>query len=986
MIPDTWIQGVHYSKTEVNRFAKDEIVVVSRSNGSKTFGQIDKCTSETVDVLVSAQDGENGPQYQRGGAIKNCGKIADDVNRIVMLRNVGSTEFTEACADVVNKAVMIAGRNGEQELPVLHVAIALLTDKSGFVTQIIKGAGGNHERLLATLQQHLQARGASGQPRNPAEKMMADASLRSAITQALHQAQGKGDSLVTIDQLLLAVAGDREIGPIFGSLGCTVDKIEASVFASRNLNLQFGSTSENYVMPENLNQYAVDLVQKAMDGKLDPVIGRDEEISRVIRVLSRRNKNNPALIGEPGVGKTAIVEGLAQRIVNGDVPSVLRGTRIMNLDMGALIAGAKYQGQFEERLKDVLKEIAEADGRLILFIDEIHLVLGAGRSSDGGMDAANLLKPPLARGELRCIGTTTLGEYRKYIEKDAAFERRFQQVYVGESSVLDTISVLRGIKAKYEMHHKIRITDGALISAAELSNRYITGRFLPDKAIDLMDEACANVRCQLDSQPEIIDQLERKRLRLEVEEAMLRQETDEESRQRLVDVSAQLAQCKEEMAGLKLKLVAQKSRVNQLAKLKQEIEDCTQQIAYLEQAGQNSPSHNGGNDGIDRIVQLKYQHLPRLQASYDAMSKQNENDDQSLFVEMVGPEQIAEVVSRWTGIPVNRLTQSEKEKILQLADRLHDQVIGQDAPITAVANAVLRTRAGMGNESRPTGCFMFLGPSGVGKTETARALARELFNDEKMLVRIDMSEFLEAHSVYRLIGAPPGYVGYDQGGQLTEAVRRRPYTVILCDEVEKAHPQVWNILLQVMDDGRLTDGQGRVVNFKNSVIILTSNVGAEILLNGMQDGTLTKESNKAALQMVKQTFPPEFLNRIDEVAMFEPLTMDKMARILRIQVARYTASFEAKKIDVKLDDSACSAIVRSSYNPAMGARPLKRVLERVVMTTISKLILGGKLEQQSTLLISAGARGLVYRITNKFGQEYQHEEEQSQYDWSDETV
>ena len=786
-------------------------------------------------------------------------------------------------------------------------------------------------------------------------------------------------SLISVDQLFLALAAEREVGSAFMSCNMSVHAIKEAIEAIRDIQEKFGDDAEGMEMPEALGQYAVDLVQKAIDGKMDPLIGRDEEISRVVRVLSRRTKNNPALIGEPGVGKTAIVEGLAQRIVAGDVPSQLERCRIMSLDMGALIAGAKYQGEFEERLKNVLKEISEADGKIILFIDEIHLVLGAGRSSDGGMDAANLLKPMLARGELRCIGTTTLSEYRKYIEKDAAFERRFQQVIVEEPTIEDTVSILRGIKGKYETHHSVRITDQALVSAAELSSRYITGRFLPDKAIDLIDEACSNVRVQLDSHPQVVDALIRKSRRLELEAAMLETETDKQSRQRLAEVKDAIAQTKEEEKTLRLQLQGQRERVKQIAALKRQILETQKQIAHYEH-----PQHAGKQDALDNMVELKYQELPRLERDCAVLERQSDSDQTNLYVEVVATEQIAEIVSRWTGIPLDRLTQSEKDKILGLPDRLKAMVVGQEKPVEAIANAILRSRAGLGNADRPTGCFLMLGPSGVGKTETAKSVARELFNDEKMVLRIDMSEFLEAHSVYRLIGSPPGYVGYDQGGQLTEAVRRRPYQVVLCDEIEKAHPQVWNVLLQVMDDGRLTDGQGRVVDFKSTVIILTSNVGAMQIMDGSTPNGLPKEVQQAVIQQVKRHFPPEFLNRLDEVAIYAPLTPSKIASILKIQLRRYSDSFAAKRIEVSMEDSAANAIVNASYIPSLGARPLKRVLERVVMTSLSKLVFKGVLVEGSKVSIGASGSQLSYRVMGPDGSTSTHIEAAQTSDWSEE--
>jgi len=729
---------------------------VSRSNGTKTFGLVEKTNTDgSVDVKVGEEGGDKGAQYHRNTPAKVLGKIVDDVNRLVMVRGVEHYQFTEACAEALNKAVAMAQRYGCSDLHPAHLALTLFMDKGGLVGQICKAAGVDITKIQSELNSVAANVRDSGAP-DPSGKMMMNSSLKHIMAQAHGQSQAVGDSLIPADQLLMAVATDAAVSNALQNCNLAPQVLKEHVEKIRNVNKQFNINPEGDDFGEGLAKYATDLVQKAIDNKLDPVIGRDEEISRVIRVLARRSKNNPVLIGEPGVGKTAIVEGLAQRIVSGDVPTVLQGCRIMSLDMGAMIAGAKYQGEFEERLKMILAEVAEAEGRIILFFDEIHLVLGAGRSSDGGMDAANLLKPMLARGELRCCGTTTLAEYRKYVEKDAAFERRFQQVYVGEATVLDTVSVLRGIKARYEDHHGVRITDQALVSAAELSGRYISGRFLPDKAIDLMDEACANIRVQLDSQPEVIDQLSRKLLRLDVEATMLQNEEDARSQERLADVQAALAQTREEEATYRVKLQVQKERISRLRELKKQIEDCKEQISILERPGHTGKGNLNEKEIMDKLIDLKYHTLPGHQASYDSLLKQNEAEEQPLFVETVGPEQIAEVVSRWTGIPVSRLTQSEKEKILNLSERLQSQVIGQEQPVAAIANAVIRTRAGLGSETRPTGSFLFLGPSGVGKTETAKALAKELFNDEKMMVRIDMSEFLEAHSVYRLIGSPPG--------------------------------------------------------------------------------------------------------------------------------------------------------------------------------------------------------------------------------------
>jgi len=707
---------------------------------------------------------------------------------------------------------------------------------------------------------------------------------------------------------------------------------------------------------ETLNKYGVDLIQLAQDGKLDPVIGRDEEIRRVIRILSRRTKNNPVLIGEPGVGKTAIVEGLAQRIVRGDVPKNL-DCNLFSLDMGALISGAKYRGEFEERLKDVLKEVEDAQGKVILFIDEIHLVMGAGKT-EGSMDAANLLKPMLARGQLRCIGSTTLDEYKKYIEKDAAFERRFQQVFVAEPSIPDTVSILRGLKEKYESHHGVRITDSALVAAAQLSSRYITSRFLPDKAIDLVDEACASIRVQLDSQPEVIDQLERQLLQLEVEETALSKEKDKGSIQRLEHVKEKISKLREELQPLKMRYEAESGLVEQMRQRTRKLEEMRSKMQDAER-----------RRDLALVADLKYGAIPELERSIRELKKQieekknrMEDDDEQapLVSDVVGPEQITEVISRWTGIPVAKLSQSERDKLLSLENKLHERVVGQDEAVSSISRAILRSRAGLSRPNQPTGSFLFLGPTGTGKTETAKALAFELFDDDQHIVRIDMSEYMEQHSVSRLIGSPPGYVGFESGGQLTEAVRRRPYNVVLFDEIEKAHPRVMNVLLQVLDEGRLTDGQGRTVDFTNTVIILTSNLGAEHLMNlGKQNFESVKQK---VMNVVQDFFRPEFLNRLDDVVMFRPLSERDLKNVALIQVKKLTERLAERDIKIELDDSALTQILDTAYDPNYGARPLRRYLEKYVMTQLSRMIVGGDLPDHSSVFIESKNGQLVYKV------------------------
>ncbi|ORX64071.1 ClpB protein, partial [Basidiobolus meristosporus CBS 931.73] len=702
---------------------------------------------------------------------------------------------------------------------------------------------------------------------------------------------------------------------------------------------------------ESLSKYAIDMTEMAEKGKLDPVIGRDEEIRRVIRVLSRRTKNNPVLIGEPGVGKTAVVEGLAARIVRKDVPTNLQ-CKLFSLDMGALVAGAKYRGEFEERLKGVLKEIKDSETPIILFIDEIHLVLGAGKS-EGSMDAANLLKPMLARGELRCIGATTLSEYKKYVEKDAAFERRFQQVLVGEPNVIDTISILRGLKEKYEAHHGVKILDTALVAAAQLSDRYITNRFLPDKAIDLMDEACANTRVQLDSQPEIIDQLERRHLQLEVEATALSKEKDQASQQRLHRVQEEMLKIEEELRPLKLKYQTEKGSLDEIRQLNQRLEE-------LRHKADEAERHRD----LAQAADIRYYAIPDIEKRIAELSDLKKQEDEEmkdvetndrLLTEIVGPEQIMEVVSRWTGIPVTRLSKTQIDRLLSLGNKLAERVIGQDEAVTAVSEAILRSRAGLARENQPIGSFLFLGPTGVGKTELAKSLAAELFDDEKYMVRIDMSEYMESHSVARLIGAPPGYVGHEDGGQLTEVVRRKPYSVVLFDEVEKAHPQVLNVLLEVLDDARLTDGQGRVVDFSNTVIILTSNVGQELILNTLGNpenaGVLDEGTKQLVMNQVKGHFRPELLNRLDDIIVFSPLSQDNLRDIVKIQVERIAKRLVDKDIDLVMSDAASDLVLRLSYDPTYGARPVRRFLEKHLVTQLSRALLSGQLLEHAIVHI-----------------------------------
>jgi ATP-dependent Clp protease ATP-binding subunit ClpB len=862
-------------------------------------------------------------------------------------------KFTEKVQEALGQAQSLALRRSHQQVDVEHLLLSLLQQEEGLTGALLAKLGANPKALQARLEMELdKIPKVSGGD----EQVYVSGRLNRLLATAEDEAKKLKDDFVSVEHLLIAMAGDAgATGKLLKEADVTRDAILKSL---KDVRGSQRVTSQNpEATYQALQRYGRDLTESAASSKLDPVIGRDEEIRRVIQVLSRRTKNNPVLIGEPGVGKTAIVEGLAQRIVRGDVPEGLKNKKVVALDMGALIAGAKYRGEFEERLKAVLKEVQESAGEIVLFIDEMHTVVGAGKA-EGAMDAGNLLKPMLARGELHCIGATTLDEYRKHVEKDAALERRFQPVLVDQPSVEDTISILRGLKERYEVHHGVRITDAALVAAATLSNRYITERFLPDKAIDLVDEAAAKLRTEIDSQPTELDEANRRLMQLEIERQALKKEKDPASKDRLAKLEKELAEIKERTTTLQTRWQSEKESVQKLRTLREKIEETKQQIDVVTRQGD-----------YNKASELKYGVLPDLERQLkDAESKLAQTDEASkLIKEEVDEEDIAAVVSRWTGVPVAKLMAGEAQKLLKLEDELHRRVIGQDDAVRAVAEAVLRARSGLKDPHRPIGSFLFLGPTGVGKTELARALAEALFDDERALIRIDMSEYQEKHNVSRLLGAPPGYVGYEEGGQLTEAVRRRPYAVILLDEVEKAHQDVFNVLLQILDDGRLTDGQGRVVDFKNTLLIMTSNIGSRRILefSGNRAGSAFEHMEAAVLEEVQGHFRPEFLNRIDETVVFHALTEAELRQIIDIQLERLKKRLEDRHITLELTDVARNHLVTVGYDPAYGARPLKRAIQRELETNLSRQLLGGKIRDGQTVVVDFDSEEGVLTFTTK---------------------